>query len=118
MASIQDQIERLLAFKERNKFSAEAWNQHGLNPSSTEQPCTQCGKALEAHVIRREEGIPETSWFIVKCNHCGELNLLSHGPGIKETRFGNYQWVEQLRMSEYSYEQALVRLEQVKVFRT
>ena len=81
------------------------------------QPCTKCGIQLETHILRKEEGIPETSWFVAKCNNCGELNLISPGPNVKETRFGNYQWVDTLGMDEYTYEQALARLEQIKFFR-
>ena len=81
------------------------------------QPCTKCGTELETHIMKMEKGIAETSWFIVKCNNCKELNLLSHAPDVKETRFGNYQWIENLRMNEFTHEQALTRLEQIKFFR-
>jgi len=81
------------------------------------QPCTKCGTLLETHIMKKEKGIVETSWFIVKCNNCKEFNLLSHGPDVKETRFGNYQWVENLQMNEFTHEQALTRLEQIKIFR-
>lgn len=84
---------------------------------TVQQPCTQCGTLLETHIVQRKEGIPETSWFVVKCNKCGELNLLSHGPNIKEIRFGNYKVIDTLQMEEYNYEQALTRLEQIKYFR-
>jgi len=214
----QSQIDRLIEFKRRDKFSSAAWNERGLNPSSNElcqqlkvlfnssvdnlveaidkkysdrqlktvlknelskfnkldydteekefivdlfhelsnivkidfkdslnkwmygsilttllkinkvirpekiietlkQPCTKCGTQLETHIMRKEKGIIETSWFIVKCNNCKEFNLLSLGPDVKETRFGNYQWVENLRMDEFTHEQALTRLEQIKFFR-
>jgi Domain of unknown function (DUF4844) len=218
MQSEQDQIDKLLAFKDRDKFSTEVWNKRGLNPSSNElgnqlttlfnscadiliealknksstrqlksvlnkglskfkkaeydteereficdlffelstiinvdfkdnankwlygsaltslikiskilrpekiietltQPCSKCNAKLETFIMRKEKGIPETGWFVVKCNNCGELNLLSHGPDVKESRFGNYQWVDTLKMNEYNHEQALVRLEQIKFFR-
>jgi len=218
MQSELSQVNKLLLFKQRDKFSQSAWNDRGLNPSSTElciqltqlfdlcadelikavnnnnsnrqlksvlkaglknfnkldydteekeficdlfhelaiiinvdfnenlnkwlygsvlttlmkiqkalkpekivqtikQPCTKCGTQLETHILRKEEGIPETSWFVAKCNNCGELNLISPGPNAKQTRFGNYQWVDTLRMDEYTYDQALTRLEQIKFFR-
>lgn len=79
------------------------------------QACTKCGIELETHIMRKEKGIPETSWLVAKCNNCDELNLLSHGPDIKEAKFGNYQWVDALRMDEYTFEQALTRLEQIKL---
>lgn len=81
------------------------------------QPCTKCGTQLETHIMRKQEGIQETGWLIGKCNNCGELNLIIRKPNIKETRFGNYLWVETLQMNEYNYEQALTRLEQIKYFR-
>lgn len=81
------------------------------------QPCTKCGTLLETHIMKKEKGIVETSWFIVKCNDCKEFNLLSHDPHAKETRFGNYQLAENLRMDEFTHEQALTRLEQIKFFR-
>ena len=81
------------------------------------QPCTSCGITLESLIMRKEKGIPDSDWFVVKCKNCNGLNLLSHGPDIKEIRFGNYDWVETLRKAEYTEEQALLRFEQIKIFR-
>ena len=81
------------------------------------QPCSKCGIQLETFILKKEDGILETSWLVAKCDNCKELNLLSHGPNVKETKFGNYQWVEMLYMGDYSYEQALTRVEQMKSFR-
>ena len=218
MQTEQNQVDKLLLFKQRDKFSQSAWNDRGLNPSSTKlcnqltrlfdacadnliravddksssrqlksvlksgltnfnkldydteekeficdlfhelativnvdfnenlnkwlygsvlttlmkiqkvlkpekivktlnQPCTKCETKLETFILRMEEGIPDISWFVAKCNNCGELNLISPGPNVKETRFGNYQWVDTLSKDEYTYEQALTRLEQIKFFR-
>jgi hypothetical protein len=81
------------------------------------QSCTKCDIDLETHIIKKDKSIPETSWLVVKCNNCKELNLLSLGPGIKETRNGNYTWIRTLFKGDYStYEKALVRLEQIKIF--
>ncbi len=80
--------------------------------------CTKCSTVLETHVLSKESGIPETGWLVAKCNDCNELNLLSLGPDVKETRFVNYKWVDTLHMNEYTYEQALTRLEQIKSFRS
>ena len=92
-----------------------------LKPEKTvrilKQPCTRCATALESHILRMEQGIPDATWFVVKCNNCGEFNLLSPGPMVKEMRFGNYQSVESLSKDDYTYEQALIRLEQIKYFR-
>lgn len=218
MSSENIQIEKLIAFKERDKFSTNAWNERGLNPSGTElclqmadlfdfsvdelirginggysvrqlksvlksslgrfnrldydteekeficdlfqelalivnvdfkgrlniwlygsglnllmnlfryvnpvkivktfkQTCTKCGVPLVTHILKTKKGIPETSWLVAKCNNCGEPGLISAGPNVKELRFGNYQCVEMLQMDEYTYEQALIRLEQIKYFR-
>lgn len=82
-----------------------------------QQPCSSCGNTLETYIIGKEQGIPDSDWFIIKCNHCNELNLLSPGPNIKQIKFGNYQLVETLRKEEYTEEQAAIRLEQIKLFR-
>ena len=36
MGNVQNQIDLLIAFKDRDKFSTKAWNEKGLNPSSEE----------------------------------------------------------------------------------
>ena len=82
-----------------------------------QQSCTQCGIQLESHIVGKQDGIPDASWLVAKCNNCNELNLLSTAPNIKELKFGNYQWVDTLSKDEYSSEQALIRLEQIKFFR-
>jgi hypothetical protein len=43
--------------------------------------------------------------------------LQSTGPNIKESRFGNYKFVEQLQKNDFTEEQANIRLEQIKHFR-
>jgi hypothetical protein len=81
------------------------------------QPCTKCEADLETHVLRKEKGLAATSFFVVRCNNCGELNLIEDKPDIKELRFGNYTEVETLHRDDYTFEQALLRMEQIKVFR-
>jgi hypothetical protein len=81
------------------------------------QPCTKCQVELETHIMQMEQGIPDYSWGVVKCNNCNELNLISTGPNIKRIKFGNYEWVENLSKDEYSFDQAIIRLEQIKFFR-
>jgi hypothetical protein len=39
---------------------------------------------------------------------------LSVGPGVKELKFGNYQWIENVRIEEFTYEQAIARINQIK----
>ena len=206
----KQKIDKFVTFKQRNKFSAQAWNERGLNPSSDDfckrltdffnscadkmieginnklsdeqikhlletglidlnkadfdteekeficdlfyemasfvsininevlekwlygfvfeqqpekiiemikQPCTKCKIELETHIEEKEEGIPEYCWFLAKCNNCGELNLLSNGNNIKRVSFGNYQYLGSLRMDKYNYEQALARLENIKLLK-
>ena len=92
-----------------------------LNPEqivdTVKQPCTKCRTQLESYIMRREIGIPEYGWYLVKFKNCKELYLLSCGTDIKEIKFGNYEYVETLNKNEYTYEQALIRLEQIKMFR-
>lgn len=92
-----------------------------INPEriieTIKHPCTNCGTQLESYVMKKEKGIPEYGWYLVKCDNCKELNLLSCGTDIKLIKFGNYAYVETLNKEDYTYEQALVRLVQIKLFR-
>lgn len=81
------------------------------------QDCTDCQAKLETFVIHKQEGIPDTTWFIVQCNSCNEYNLLTLAPNIKQLRYGNYKVVENLEKNEFNEEQARIRLEQIKFFR-
>jgi len=81
------------------------------------QDCTKCNLKLETFIMQRQEGIPDSSWFIIQCNNCNEYNLLSKGPNIKEMKFGNYKLTEQLMKSEYDESEAKIRLNQVRFFR-
>jgi len=81
------------------------------------QDCTKCGAKLETFILKREEGISDSGWDVVTCNNCGEHNLLSHGPGVKMLRFGEFKRVEHLRRDEYTEEQARARMKQIKYFR-
>ena len=81
------------------------------------QPCTKCGVALETKILQKKAGLPDGQWLVIRCNQCAEPNLLSLGPDVKKTRFGNYQWIDSLRKDEFTREQALIRVEQIKYFR-
>ncbi len=81
------------------------------------QNCTSCGSKLETFILRKEEGIPDYNWTVIQCSECKEYNLLSVGPNIKELKFGNYISIEQISKSDFTEEQANVRLEQIKFFR-
>lgn len=81
------------------------------------QDCTKCGSKLETFITKKEDGIPDYSWKIIQCDNCKEFNLLSTGPNIKELRFGNYKLIEQLPKTEFNEEEAVIRLNQIKVFR-
>lgn len=81
------------------------------------RPCCSCGASLDIAIMRKQNGIPDHIWLIVKCSACAELNLLSPGPNIKQMRYGNFKQIETLLKDEFTYEQALTRLEQIKLFR-
>ncbi|MGN7823693.1 DUF4844 domain-containing protein [Chitinophaga sp. 22536] len=81
------------------------------------QTCTGCGQSLEALVLEKKRGIPDTDWWIIQCNSCREYNLYSIGPDVKELRLNGFHQVESLPRQEFTEEQALIRLEQIKYFR-
>ncbi|SFD17598.1 protein of unknown function [Chitinophaga sp. CF118] len=81
------------------------------------QECSNCKIQLDTFILERGDDIPDLCWDIIQCDSCNEYNLLNKGPHIRELRFGNYRWIEQLSKDEFSEEQALVRLEQIKYFR-
>lgn len=81
------------------------------------QPCTKCNTLLETQILQKQAGFPDAGWWIIRCNTCDELNLNSIGPNVRRMRIGNYKWVESLPKDEYTYEQAMARLEQIRFFR-
>jgi hypothetical protein len=81
------------------------------------QECTNCNALLETFILERGNDIPDLCWDIIQCDSCKEFNLLNKGPHIRQLRFGNYRWIEQLSKSEFNEEQATIRLEQIKYFR-
>lgn len=81
------------------------------------QDCTNCNAKLETFITKKEDGIPDFAFDIVKCSSCGEFNMIDKGPNIHSLIFGEYQLVEQLQKSEYSEEQAKARLEQIRYWR-
>lgn len=81
------------------------------------QNCTRCDSKLETFILKKQEGIPDHSYNIVKCNICGEFNLIDIGAGVASYNFGEYELVEQLLKSEYTLTQAEQRLVQIKSWR-
>ncbi|HEV2480067.1 MAG TPA: hypothetical protein VGS79_10380 [Puia sp.] len=82
------------------------------------QPCRQCNTSLQMQILRTRKDFPDTSWLIVRCKACGELNLLEPGPGVGQFRYVDCEGVEILPKEEFTtHEQALTRLEQIKYFR-
>ena len=82
------------------------------------QPCRQCNATIQMQILSVRKDIPDTSWLIVRCKTCGELNLLEPGPGVGELRYVDCEGVQILSKEEYATrEQALTRLEQIKYFR-
>jgi hypothetical protein len=60
------------------------------------QNCTKCTSKLETFILEKDEEIPDSSFFIVKCKSCGEYNLIDKGSKIKRLKFGEYELTEQL----------------------
>jgi hypothetical protein len=82
------------------------------------QECETCKSPLESFVMQKREEIPIMDWMIVQCNKCGQYNLLDIGSGnIKELKFGNYKPIENLPRLQYTFEEASIRLEQIRTFR-
>jgi hypothetical protein len=81
------------------------------------QECNNCKTKLDTFIIERGDDIPDLCWDIIQCDSCNEYNLLNKGPHIRQLRFGNYRWIEQLSKDEFNEEQAQVRLEQIRYFR-
>ncbi|CAD5249380.1 MULTISPECIES: DUF4844 domain-containing protein [unclassified Imperialibacter] len=81
------------------------------------QDCTNCNAKLETFITKKQEGIPDFSYDIVKCKACGEFNMINKGPDIQSFSFGEYELVEQLEKTEYTEEEAKARLEQIKYWR-
>ena len=81
------------------------------------QLCENCGASLDTFIIRKEDGIPDLSWNIVRCKNCRHYSIVSVGPNVKEMRFGDYELIEQLPKEDFTREQAEIRLEQIRHFR-
>jgi hypothetical protein len=81
------------------------------------QPCTNCGIELETYINEKQEGIPAYGWGLAKCNNCDGLNLLNPRPNVKQASFGNYQWFGTLYKDKYNSEQALAKLEKIKLLK-
>ncbi|MHC0443402.1 DUF4844 domain-containing protein [Flavobacterium sp. 3-210] len=81
------------------------------------QNCTKCDANLETFILQKEEGIPDSDFFIVRCKSCREFNLIDKGPNIKQLRFGEYELEEQLSRNQYDLDGARIRLKQLQFFR-
>lgn len=81
------------------------------------QNCTNCHSKLETFVLEKDETIPESDFFIVKCKSCREYNLIDKGPKIKRLRFGEYELTEQLSRKNHDFDGAMIRLKQIQYFR-
>ena len=82
-----------------------------------ENICTKCESNLETFVLEKMDSAIENDYNIVKCNKCSEYNLIDNGSGNKQIQFGNYELVEQLSKNTYNFEDANIRLKQIKTFR-
>ena len=81
------------------------------------QNCTKCKVKLETFIFEKNEDIPESDFFIVRCNYCKDYNLIDVGSKIKRLKFGEYELTEQLSRNDFNLEQAKIRLNQIQFFR-
>lgn len=81
------------------------------------QNCTKCISKLETFVLEKDEEIPDSVFYIVKCKSCGEYNLIDKGAKIKRLKFGEYELTEELAKKDYDFEGAKIRLKQIQFFR-
>jgi hypothetical protein len=84
----------------------------------TEQECSKCKTKLQTLIYKKDDSVPDYAFYIVRCTTCKEFNLIDPGPGIKEQKHVNFEIVEQLAKSDFNLDQAKIRLEQIKYFRT
>ena len=81
------------------------------------QDCTKCNAKLDTFILEKDNEIPASDFFIVKCISCGEYNLIDNILKAKRLKFGNYEFIEQLSRKDYNLDEALIRLKQIKYFR-
>ena len=81
------------------------------------QNCTKCNSNLETFILRKDDSISDSDFFIVRCKSCREFNLIDKGPNVKQLRFGEYVLEEQLSRNQYDLEGAKIRLKQLQFFR-
>jgi hypothetical protein len=79
--------------------------------------CSHCNAEMEVLVLKKGERITPRTWMIVQCGACNGYDLQSDQENSRLTRYVNCRLVEYLPKDEYSHEQALIRLEQVRYFR-
>src|SRR5688572_17028679 len=68
---------------------------------------------LRIHIMQKAAGIP-AGWVIASCNTCQELNLLDFKEGTKEMKFENYQSEKTVSADEFTREEALNMLNEMK----
>lgn len=79
--------------------------------------CCNCDFLLEVIVYRRTSEFIEPCYDIIRCKLCKEFNLVDEIPNFKVAGLTGMAWIEQLPKKDYTYEEALVRLEQLRFFR-
>ena len=82
-----------------------------------ENVCSNCGSKLDTFIIEKMDSTIQNDYNIVRCQSCSEYNLIDNGSGNKRIQFGNYELVEQLPKNNYNFEEANIRLKQIKTFR-
>lgn len=80
------------------------------------QSCRHCFALFVFNLKKKHESRKE-NWLIFKCKKCDQYNLLDLGAGIAKIKFNGIEYVDELQKSEYTEEQALLRMEQIEIFR-
>ncbi|MBO9660716.1 MAG: DUF4844 domain-containing protein [Chitinophagaceae bacterium] len=84
---------------------------------SSKDNCSTCNAEMEVQVLKRGGSVLQATWIIMQCRSCNGYDLQSGKDNSKLTRYINCNPVEYLPKEEYSHEQAVIRLEQVRYFR-
>lgn len=79
--------------------------------------CTKCNANLDTFILEKMDESIQNDYNIVRCISCSEYNLINNGSGNKRIKFGNYELIEQLPKNVYNFEDANIRLKQIKTFR-
>ena len=84
----------------------------GLNTRT--QQCVQCNASMYVHTLPQNPNATGDYWLVIRCQRCSGLNLLSLGPVVGGFGLDNCDFEVRLPTKEYTLEQALVKVEQMR----